>query len=204
MEFKQLKCSLSVFFLPPIPIFYSVYLFFHAFIPRWGFYCDYCFHFDLFLNKVWCNDYRRPNCRAGFSLKWLKPGILLFKYKRPGAFFSSMQERWLPQIPGGVCHRRRSQGGGREQPRGVQGRHRYRHDRTGFHSSDSTRSCPQLLRILLRNSELAGESVPAGEDRIWRRDRRAGHAQRGELQRFDANHATSQRQPNAVDLGHER
>lgn len=56
--------------------------------------------------------------------------------------------------------------------------------------------------ILLRDPEQSGPRVSAGQGRVRRRDRGAGHAVGGELQGLDAHHAATERQPHALDLGH--
>lgn len=45
----------------------------------------------------------------------------------------------LPPVPGGVRHRQRPQGGGRELAGGVQGRLRHRHDGTAAHTPHTSR-----------------------------------------------------------------
>ncbi len=69
--------------------------------------------------------------------------------------FPLFQEGWLPQVPGRVCHWQQQKGGSREQPGGLQNCYWSSHVGVATHTPHPPRPCPQLLRLLLRDPQLA-------------------------------------------------
>ena len=106
--------------------------------------------------------------------------------------------RLLP-LPGRGGHGREAGGGGGVVREVVQ---RGARDQQGAHAAHPPHPAgagAQLLGVLLRDPERAGPGVPPGQDGLRRRHRRAGHPERGLVQRLYAHHAAAAGQPDSVD-----
>ena len=113
-----------------------------------------------------------------------------------------MQAGWLLPIPGWIYNWRRSQYRFRAESGGIQGSEWCSNSWAATDASDTSRSCSQLLGLLLRDPQCTRPSLSAGEECIRRSDCRAGCTEWGELPRLHSHHAVATGQPHSVDLWH--
>jgi len=129
---------------------------------------------------------------------WWKPVVDLSL----SVWWLKMQAGRLLPIPGRVYDCWGSSDRIREQPDCVQGRQRRGDKRVASNASHTSRSCSQLLGVLLRDSQCPGPSLPAGQECIRWSNCRAGLVERGELPWLDADNAIATRQPHSLDHRH--